>query len=170
MSVYVGTYKKYNEGSIFGKWLKLSDYSNYEELLSAMKELHKDEEDPEFMFQDLEFSPLLENMGYVSECHISSEIFEVLEKISDCGYELEILEAFADCFGKMDSIDDLIEKVQENYNGEFDSDEDFVEELLTENCCVPNDLPSYIYIDWQRTARDVMMDYSSSNGYYFRNF
>ncbi|WP_295230346.1 antirestriction protein ArdA [uncultured Chryseobacterium sp.] len=26
-SLYVGAYKKYNEGSIFGEWLNLSDYS-----------------------------------------------------------------------------------------------------------------------------------------------
>ena len=26
ISVYVGTYKKYNEGNIFGEWLTLGDY------------------------------------------------------------------------------------------------------------------------------------------------
>ena len=26
--VYVGTYNKYNNGSLFGKWLDLSDYSD----------------------------------------------------------------------------------------------------------------------------------------------
>jgi hypothetical protein len=34
--------QKYNEGSIFGEWLQLSNYSDYDELLKAMKELHKD--------------------------------------------------------------------------------------------------------------------------------
>ena len=29
--VYVSTYKKYNEGSLNGGWLKLSDYSDKEE-------------------------------------------------------------------------------------------------------------------------------------------
>ncbi len=27
-SVYVGTYKKYNAGSLSGEWLKLEDYSS----------------------------------------------------------------------------------------------------------------------------------------------
>ena len=35
--IYVGTYRKYNEGSIFGKWLKLSDYSDFEELQKGLQ-------------------------------------------------------------------------------------------------------------------------------------
>lgn len=30
--VYVGTYNKYNSGSLFGKWLDLSDYSDKDDL------------------------------------------------------------------------------------------------------------------------------------------
>lgn len=43
--VYVGTYGKYNNGSLFGAWLDLSDYSDKEEFYDACRELHKDEED-----------------------------------------------------------------------------------------------------------------------------
>ena len=56
--IYVGTYAKYNEGSIFGKWMDLSDYSGSEEFYDACRELHSDEEDPEMMFQDWEKSTL----------------------------------------------------------------------------------------------------------------
>ena len=45
-SIYVGTYAKYNNGSLFGKWLNLSDYANYDGLLTTMFELHSDESDP----------------------------------------------------------------------------------------------------------------------------
>ena len=47
--VYVGTYAKYNNGSLFGKWLDLSDYSDKDEFLEACRELHEDEQDPEFI-------------------------------------------------------------------------------------------------------------------------
>ena len=43
--VYVGTYAKYNNGSLSGAWLDLSDYSDKEEFYEACRELHKDEED-----------------------------------------------------------------------------------------------------------------------------
>ncbi|WP_313190634.1 antirestriction protein ArdA [Sphingobacterium sp.] len=77
--VYVGTYRKYNDGSIFGKWLDLSDYANSEEFYTACKKLHDNEEDPEFMFQDYENIP----KGLIGECWISDNIFEVLEALED---------------------------------------------------------------------------------------
>ena len=54
---YIGTYGKYNGGSLFGKWLDLSDYPTYQDFLNACKELHKNEHDPEFMIQDWEGLP-----------------------------------------------------------------------------------------------------------------
>lgn len=75
--IYVGTYKKYNEGSIFGEWLNLSDYNDLEEFYNACKELHKDEHDPEFMFQDYETPDLLKE--YISESHIDENIFQIAE-------------------------------------------------------------------------------------------
>lgn len=55
--VYVGTYKKYNEGSIKGAWLDLADYETYQDFLAACRKLHSDERDPEFMIQDSECFP-----------------------------------------------------------------------------------------------------------------
>ena len=68
-SVYVGTYAKYNNGSLFGAWLDLSDYSDKEEFYEACRELHKDEEDAEYMFQDWENVPggITTNPGGVSK-------------------------------------------------------------------------------------------------------
>ncbi|MFA9389337.1 MAG: antirestriction protein ArdA [Prolixibacteraceae bacterium] len=170
LKIYCGTYYKYNCGSIDGAWLDLEDYSDFEELIEAMKELHKDEEDPEFMFQDYECPKLIEEMGLISECHISSEIYEIIEAIDNCSYDFEIIEAYSDCIGcSSEDIESIINKVEESYNGEFDSDEDFAEQLLTDCGEIPENLPSYIYIDWERTARDIMYDYSSSNNHYFRN-
>ena len=51
MSVYI---LKYNNGSIEGKWFDLSDFSDKYEFCEACKELHADEEAPEYMFQDWE--------------------------------------------------------------------------------------------------------------------
>ncbi len=52
--VYVGTFGKYAAGSLRGKWLDLEDYNDKDEFTKACKELHKDEADPEFMFNDHE--------------------------------------------------------------------------------------------------------------------
>ena len=74
-SVYVGTYAKYNNGSLFGKWVNLTDFTSKDEFIDYCKELHKDEHDPELMFQDWEYFP--ENT--ISECSIDDEIFEFLQ-------------------------------------------------------------------------------------------
>lgn len=77
-SIYVGTYGKYNAGSIFGKWLNLSDYADKEEFYIACRELHNDEADPEFMFQDYENIP----DGLIGESWISDKIFDDLSTIA----------------------------------------------------------------------------------------
>ncbi len=71
--VYVGTYNKYNNGSLFGKWLDLSDYSDKDEFLEACADLHKDEQDPEYMFQDYENIP----ETLFSESSLSEKFFEL---------------------------------------------------------------------------------------------
>ena len=87
--IFVGTYAKYNEGSIFGKWMDLSDYSDREKFYDACRELHNDEEDPELMFQDWENIP----SPLIGESWLSDNIFEVVEAISNQSENW--LEAFA---------------------------------------------------------------------------
>lgn len=55
--VYVGTYKKYNEGNLKGGWLTLTDYKSYAAFLTACRNLHKDERDAELMIQDVDEMP-----------------------------------------------------------------------------------------------------------------
>lgn len=73
-SVYVGTYGKYASGSIAGKWVNLSKYDNKKEFEDFCKRLHKNEQDPEFMFQDYENVP----DSMISESFISDEVWDVL--------------------------------------------------------------------------------------------
>jgi antirestriction protein len=73
-SVYVGTYAKYNNGNLFGKWVNLTDFKNNEEFIDYCKELHKDESEPEFMYQDFENIP--ENC--IDESYIDEDFFEFI--------------------------------------------------------------------------------------------
>ena len=77
-------------------------------------------------------------------------------------YSEEIIESAFDC-------DIQPSDIEECYSGEFSSDEDFTQDLLESCGDIPKNLPFYVYIDWESTARDIMMDYSESNGHYFRN-
>lgn len=87
-AVYCGTYAKYNDGSIAGEWMKFSDYSNSEEFFTACAELHKDEEDPEYMFQDSEYLPDFLYSESLSETDVDKiyEYLEVAEKLEDADW------------------------------------------------------------------------------------
>lgn len=66
--VYVGTYKKYNEGNLNGGWLTLTDYKDYASFIAACRNLHKDERDAELMIQDVDDMPDgLSPMAWISE-------------------------------------------------------------------------------------------------------
>lgn len=66
--VYVGTYGKYNGGSLAGGWIALKDCKDYKQFLSKCRALHKGERDPEYMIQDSEgFPDGLDCMEWLSE-------------------------------------------------------------------------------------------------------
>jgi len=71
MKLYVGTYHKYNSGSIQGEWVDLDDFNNKDEFLEYCAELHKDEDDPEFMFQDSDSDTAGESDFFYNESYIS---------------------------------------------------------------------------------------------------
>lgn len=77
--IYVGTYAKYNSGSIQGAWLDLEDFDDKESFLEACKELHADESDPELMFQDFEGFP----KSMYSESSIPYALWDWLELDED---------------------------------------------------------------------------------------
>ena len=62
-----------------GAWLDLSDYSDKEEFYEACRELHKDEEDAEYMFQDWENVP----EGLIGESWISENFFALRDAVED---------------------------------------------------------------------------------------
>lgn len=66
--VYVGTYKKYNSGSLAGGWVSLNECEDYQAFLRKCRALHRGERDPEYMIQDSEgFPDGLDCMEWLSE-------------------------------------------------------------------------------------------------------
>lgn len=72
MKLYVGTYAKYNAGSIAGAWLDLNNYANADDFVAACRRLHRDEADPEIMFQDVEIDEDWEQ-GLYNESSVPGE-------------------------------------------------------------------------------------------------
>jgi len=125
-AVYVGTYSKYNSGSIKGKWLNLEDYASKEDFLKAAAALHKDEPDAELMFQDFEGFP----RQYYSESSLSDELWDWLDLDED---DRELLAVYSDELGDDKAT---IEQARDAFWGKFDSKKDwamsFIEDLSAE--------------------------------------
>lgn len=161
MRIYVGTYAKYNDGNLFGKWLDLEDYTDRDDFYKACAELHADEEDPEFMFQDWE--GIMSNM--INESYVSPECWSLLDAYEK--YDEDAVNAYCYCFGEWNEND-----FNERYRGEYDSWEHMAEELLEETGEL-NRIPESLryYFDYEKYANDLRIggDFIEQDGYYFWN-
>jgi antirestriction protein len=143
--VYVGTYGKYNNGSIRGAWLNLAHYAGKEAFLSACLELHKDENDPELMYQDWENIP----DGMISESGVEDDLWDWLALDDEDKELLAVYRKDVDQTG-------TLEQARDAFMGMFDSEEDWAEDYLSETGLI-KDVPESLrnYIDYERYARDA---------------
>lgn len=157
--VYVGTYAKYNSGSLFGEWVDLTQFNNEDDFQEYINELHKDEADPEFMFQDFEDFP----REFYSESGIDSDVFEWLQLDDN---QKEIYSAFVECFGAQKVFD--YDEVESAYHGQFNSDLDFAYDFI-DSTGMLHGVPESIqnYFDYDKFSRDLTFDYVENNGHYF---
>jgi antirestriction protein len=146
--VYVGTYAKYNSGSIEGKWLYLEDYADRDAFLAACAELHKDESDPELMFQDFEGFP----KSYYSESNVPAELWDWLELDENDRELLDVYQEHVDQSG-------TIEQAQENFAGTFSNESDWAASILDDTGAL-QEIPENLryYFDYDAYARDARMN------------
>ena len=138
--LYVGTYAKYNNGSIKGAWLDLDDYADEGEFLEACAELHKDESDPEFMFQDFEGFP----KSLYSESGLDSKLWDYIEACNESNQE--IVNALIENGFELDQEHNVIDKDGANFEAAIGYH--FAE-------CI--EIPEHIsnYFDYEAYGRDI---------------
>ena len=137
--LYVGTYAKYNNGSIAGTWLTLSDYADRDDFLTAAREVHADEADPELMFQDFEGFP---RAWYAESSAPPAILWEWLE-LDEA--ERLAFGAYADHMGGPVEVRDF----RVSWQGQWDRGADFAEHIAEECGDIPKDLPTWLVIDWE---------------------
>ena len=95
---------------------------------------------------------------------LTEEQKEIREDLINSYITEDIINAYSELVGE-----DYIEDVEEAYNGQWGSDEEFAEQMAEDLGLIDNDgkWPHYC-IDWEWAARELMMDYMEQDGYYFR--
>ena len=152
--VYVGTYHKYNCGSIKGKWVKLEGHDEttfYEEI----KALHKDEDDPEFMFQDFQDFP----KAFYGESGLDDRIWEWLRLRE---HDRELWSAALEYDSSVEFKD-----AQDQFMGSADSIEDWAWEYLEETgqfSVVPEFFKTYFDLDAYVRDLKIEMNIVEHNG------
>ncbi len=152
--IYVGTYGKYNNGNLDGKWLDLEDYADKEDFHVACKELHSNESDPEFMFQTWENIPA----KYIDEAWIDEEFWTDYLELDE--HDRLIVDLYQSIDSNVDS-----ETIIEKYYDSADSEADFTENYFIETCGIPEEFNRGIVIDWQATW-DTNLSYSFNSVYH----
>lgn len=161
-ALYVGTYAKYNDGSLSGMWVDLTTFYDYNDFITFCNALHADEKHPELMFQDFQNMP----EAFYCESGISAETFG---KINDyynlCQYyDKAAVDAYIDDNnGYMDGFENA-------FCGEYDDETDFAMQMKPFDE-IESEI-GYQYandFDYEAYARDLFIsEYSYNNGYVFR--
>ncbi|MDY3857779.1 MAG: antirestriction protein ArdA [Muribaculaceae bacterium] len=161
-SVYVGTYGKYNDGSLCGLWIDLSSFNSYDDFIEFCQAIHADEEDPELMAQDYEGFP----RQWYNEGFMSEDDFDHILEYSDM-YDKHGQEAVDDYMEFYDELDNF----EEAYCGEWDSEEDFARHIVEECYDLERSMGDLArYFDYEAFGRELFMyDYSmGANNNVFR--
>jgi antirestriction protein len=140
--IYVADLAAYNEGKLVGEWLELTDYTSGEEVMEAISELlekfskEQGVEREEFAIHDYEGFP----SDFYSE-YMGKEDFDkittLIQKADESDLPYEVLMEYASVTGvDVEDLDDI------PYNGRFDSEEAFAEDLVEQG--VITDLSRYL--------------------------
>lgn len=155
-ALYVGTYGKYAAGSIDGAWLYLDNYADPYDFMVACKQLHHDDPDPEFMFQDYMDLP----SSLYKECLTMDDLIAIYEFLELENYEREAVQVYRDQIG-----DGSIDYILEAYNGVYDSEEDFATQFLEDTGDLAS-IPEHLqhYFDYDAYTRDLFIcDFTSAD-------
>lgn len=150
--VYVGTYRKYNDGKLAGAWVDLAPFADDPDgFLAHCREIHADESDPELMYQDYEGFP----REFYGESSLGAGLWPWLALDDD---DRELLAVYNGILGQPVGID----YAREAFVGRYRSGADFAEEIARETGIIPKDFPYWICIDWAATWQcNLRHDYTS---------
>ena len=160
-AVYVGTYRKYNDGSLYGQWVNLDSFDSYDEFMEYLHRLHYDEYDPEFMFQDYEGFP----EEFYSESGMDEDTFDLIKEYLQLD-DPDAYEAYCSLVGGRPSIEEMQDRL---LGGPYDTQEDFVYEMIDSFGGVQELGRDTLenYFDYSGYTRDVFFDYHWVDGYVF---
>lgn len=164
-NVWVGCLACYNEGRLVGDWFEAADCPTDEDAFNEAVPQHKKirqlNPHEELWVFDHEGSPVDGEYSPVDASRYADWMALLHES------EVDAFIAYVKHVGTFD--EQSVENFHEAYQGDYSSDEDFAQQLADDLGLIPEDLqwPASC-IDWAHAARELMYDYFSEDGHYFR--
>ena len=157
--VYVGTYHKYNCGSLDGAWVDLESFHNEKELMRFLYRLHADEAEPEFMVQDYMNFP----RRFYSESMNEHDFAELYEWINLDEEQRQMCQEYWDEIDESESVEEIADRLV--YSG--DSNEYFDE--LAEEALSDYNVPNFLQFcfDYERWREMCKYDYRVTRNFVF---
>lgn len=157
--VYVGTYNKYNCGSLGGAWVDLESFHNEKELMRFLYRLHADEAEPEFMVQDYMNFP----KRLYSESMNEQDFEELFKWLNLDEEEREMCAEYWKEIDESASVDEIADRLV--YSG--DSDEYFDE--LADEALSDNNVPVFLQccFDYEKWREMCKFDYRVTSNFVF---
>lgn len=150
-------------------WLDLTTFASYEDFCEVCRFLHRDEADPELMFQDMENFP----DAWYNESGLDEDTFDLILQYADLDDdERRAFDAYIENKGSGRDAE-VFDDFRDKYVGEFDSEEEFAEHIADE-CGMLDKVPESIkqYFNYERFAHDLFAsDYDFfDNAFVFRAY
>lgn len=162
-ALYVGTYGKYNDGSIAGAWVNIESFDDSDKFYEFCRRLHADERDPEYMYQDFEGFP----ESWYDESCMRDKIDRIIEWSQLDEEEKEICLEYWDEAGGDDGEEflDILDKCV--YHG--NDCNDYYDELAKLSF---SDFKGWermqYYFDWEKWRRECSWDYTETSNCIFQ--
>ena len=158
--IYVACLASYNNGKLYGKWIDASQEAD--EIHEEIQEMLKHSTEPiaeEWAIHDYEG---FEGLN-ISEYESIEDVARFARLIEEHG------EAYAAYAGHIGTDYATEEGFQEAYQGEWDSEEAFGQNLADETMEIPENLQ--FYMDYEKFTRDLFIgDYFSVDGSNYKVF
>ncbi len=125
-----------------------------------------------------------EDMGYDEDATISYQVAsyedipdQLMTETGPSRTAWDYLEALVEdnrlspeVYWAAEALDIPAQDVRDAYQGQFNSDEEFAQNWAEDMGLIQNDLSwPYNCVSWPDAARELMMDYATEDGHYFRN-
>jgi antirestriction protein len=160
--IYVTDLKDYVNGSLIGYWLDITELTVSDIKDNIQSFLHKRTEQTNELHEEF-FITDYENITGFGEYPNLEDLAEHIELLNEHG------EAWSEYVNYIGAGYATVENFNDIFNGSWDSELDFAEQLFDE--CYLHELPEHLqyYIDYDSFRRDIFSgDFYYSGGYVFR--